>query len=266
MTNKDFYRGSYEFLLKHKPISMSMQQFESYLNGSDIKATSMSDVVNQLCSSLQNYQGMKNYIGFHTRNHQEIRKTLFNMDITKCTEVYKTGEDLYQAFIQNGCRMMNSQKSWYRYSKNIVNGLVWLSEFDDFLSFENYVQSYSGRELDLAYEIENLKDNFFGFALACDFFKEMGFYGFSKPDTHIIKVLNQKYNQEHGISSNIQMLNKYGCFVELKKIAKENNVTDYHLDKLIWTICSGEFHHPINYKFGSKRELYLNLINQGHFD
>lgn len=262
MTNIDFYKNSYTFLLSFKPNSLPMMQFEDYLNGSKVKAKTMSDVLDRLCSSLQNYQGMKNYIGYHTRNYDAINRTLFNIDFDKCVKYYQDKDVLYNAFITNGCSMMRSQKSWQRYSKNMINAITWLSQFDGFQDFLNYVNSYTGRELDLAFEIENLDNNFFGFALACDFFKELGFYGFSKPDTHIIKVLNRKYNKDNGINSNIEMLNKYGCFIELKKIAKDNNITDYHLDKLIWTICSGEFHAPLSIKFGSKRDEYLKLIAQ----
>ena len=73
-----------------------------------------------------------------------------------------------------------------------------------------------------------------GFALACDFLKELGFLEFCKPDVHLKKILSGL-----GLSESDE---DYLIFKSIVRIAKHNGKKPYEIDKLFWLIGSGYFH------------------------
>lgn len=73
-----------------------------------------------------------------------------------------------------------------------------------------------------------------GFALACNWLKELGYYKYAKPDRHtkdVCKALRL-------ISSD----NDIECFEAMMKTAQEAGVEAYAVDKVWWLICSGNFY------------------------
>lgn len=262
MDNITFYKNSYDYLLSNLPKTVTVQQLNDYLNGTYIHPQSMSDVLERVCITLQNYQGMKNYIGYDTRNKKSIQSTLFNFDLVQSAKAYLSGSDLFAAFLDHGVVMMKSQHSWHKYCENLVNAFKWLSQFRDFAEFDKYVRSYQGKEINLPIELDKKQDSFFGFALACDFLKELGYSSYSKPDEHILDIVNAKTFKDLFYPYHIHIISPYLCFMEIKQIAKDNGVSEYHLDKLIWSICSGELHSPIKSKIRVNKVKFLNEMRK----
>ena len=260
MENKEFYEICITMLVEQKPDRITEEEVIEYLNGDGIKTTTMKDVLERLCITLQNYQGMKNYIGYFTRNKDAIKRTLFDFDIMRSYVAYPKTETLYNAFITNGCDMKKSQNSWIKYCKAIINGLKWLKQFRDFHSFDRFIKSYDKLEFELIYMLSNLDQKFVGFALACDLIKELGYKNYSKPDIHIEQILNAKKCSELNVSPKHKLVNQHITFLELKAIAEDCNVSDYHLDKLLWTLSSGHFHGPINHKFKPLKKELLEML------
>ena len=75
----------------------------------------------------------------------------------------------------------------------------------------------------------------FGFALSCDFIKELWYTSFCKPDVHIKDVLLW-----------LGLCNNYPddeiVFRCLNNLAEEWWFTSYKLDKILWIICSWKFY------------------------
>ena len=85
----------------------------------------------------------------------------------------------------------------------------------------------------LSYEIDG-----FGFSLACDFLKEVGYLNFAKPDVHIKAILR-------GLELTSKNSNDYQTYRVLLRVADEAGLTPYHVDKLLWLVGSGFFYdHP----------------------
>ncbi len=81
----------------------------------------------------------------------------------------------------------------------------------------------------LSYEIDG-----FGFPLACDFIKELGYWDFGKPDVHLKKIF-----------AALQLSpteNDYQVFKAIVRVARSVGVTSYNVDKLFWLIGSGNFY------------------------
>ena len=87
--------------------------------------------------------------------------------------------------------------------------------------------------------------SWYGFALSCDFIKELWYTEYCKPDIHMIDVFNGLWLCEK---------NDYDTFKCIVKIAKEWWITPYILDKIIRLICSGRFYLDGIEEKGHKKE------------
>jgi thermostable 8-oxoguanine DNA glycosylase len=75
----------------------------------------------------------------------------------------------------------------------------------------------------------------FGFALACDFLKELGYANFAKPDVHLREIFI-------GIKLCQPNASDYNVFKAIVRVANSAQVTPYNVDKLFWLIGSGNFY------------------------
>ena len=92
-----------------------------------------------------------------------------------------------------------------------------------------------------------------GFALACDFLKELGYSYYPKPDVHLREVFS-------GVELTKEKPKDIDVFEEIICMAKTCNITSYKLDKIIWLVCSGNFYHEKNKIEGRKEELINQVI------
>ena len=74
-----------------------------------------------------------------------------------------------------------------------------------------------------------------GFAIACNWLKELGYVNYPKPDVHM-KDICQALGLINGKRTDID------CFEAMVKVARECNVEPYKLDKVWWLICSGNYY------------------------
>lgn len=77
-----------------------------------------------------------------------------------------------------------------------------------------------------------------GFALACDFLKELGYVNYPKPDVHILNVLS-----ETGMANNDQ-IGAFECIAKISDVCQKDDpsATAYKIDKILWLICSGNYY------------------------
>jgi thermostable 8-oxoguanine DNA glycosylase len=106
----------------------------------------------------------------------------------------------------------------------------------------------------LSYEIDG-----FGFALSCDFLKEMGYVKFGKPDTHIKDVF-----VELGLLGTVPKNSSKADYLSLRiieRIARNNNTTAYAVDKLLWLIGSGNFYLE-KLEVASRKDEFIRFMKQ----
>jgi thermostable 8-oxoguanine DNA glycosylase len=77
--------------------------------------------------------------------------------------------------------------------------------------------------------------NGFGFALACDFLKELGFFNFAKPDVHVKAIVK-------GLHLASESPSDYLVFKVVARIAEHCGRTPYDVDKTFWLVGSGYFY------------------------
>jgi hypothetical protein len=125
---------------------------------------------------------------------------------------------------------------WPRFCRTITSSANFLAKFNDASDFYEWVDLFDQDDraraalpMLLSYEIDG-----FGFPLACDFIKELGYLNFGKPDVHLRKIFVAL-----GLSSTED---DYGVFKAIVRVARNVRVTPYNVDKLFWLIGSGNFY------------------------
>lgn len=129
-----------------------------------------------------------------------------------------------------------SRSLWPRFCRAVVDGAEFLAQFESADEFNEWVKLFDNDDrtrpalpMLLSYEIDGL-----GFALACDFLKELGYVDFGKPDVHLKEIFSAL-----GLS---RSKGDYDVFKAIVRVARHAGVTCYHVDKLFWLIGSGNFY------------------------
>ncbi|TJX13473.1 hypothetical protein E9840_09535 [Tissierella creatinini] len=151
----------------------------------------------------------------------------------------------------------NNFNSWRKWSKSIMDAAKFMCNFKDVNDFKNFVNLFdynlptrTALPLLISSKISGI-----GFALACDFLKELGYTNYPKPDVHLIQVF-----VEAGLSSK-DPISVFEAIVRMSDDCKEIDpeVTPYKIDKIIWLICSGKFYID-EISVGSHKEEFINII------
>ena len=159
-------------------------------------------------------------------------------------------------------RFNDHAESWKRFSKSVISIVIFLSEFNNYEQFNDFVSiytNYRGKNEDYVlnslpvYIASNLYN--MGYTLVCDALKECGYDSFIKPDIHLInfyKIVNRKDK------ANEQEVQKF-----FFNLASQNEMSPYKLDKIIWLIGTEFFYHEMNKKPNIKNGIKNFLSNYG---
>jgi hypothetical protein len=90
----------------------------------------------------------------------------------------------------------------------------------------------------------------YGFSLACDFLKELGFTNYVKPDVHLIDIFSGV-----GLSSKHVL----DVFQTASQIAHDVNETPYAVDKAFWLIGSGKL-YLVGKKFKTNKFQFIDKV------
>jgi len=150
-----------------------------------------------------------------------------------------------------------TQKSiWPHYCQTILSAANFVEQFasaDDFFSWVDFFdkddRARASLPMLLSREIEG-----FGFALSCDFLKELGYVNFPKPDVHLRDIFS---------SLNLcqAKADDYQLFKSIIRLAGNANVSAYNADKVFWLIGSGYFYDDPrignNGRIGSHKQEFI---------
>ena len=251
METKDIYKFSYDFLVKKGEGYVTKEQIDAFISESDVQECNMASIYEILLNILQDFNIYPNVIKFEQRK-EEIKKIIHFPDLKYCASLdyIELKNEFKRAF------QFENEKCWLNYSKGVVSGAKFLSEFDTYEDFKNLCESFDEnvftREafaLLLSTKISNM-----GFAIACNWLKEIGYKNYPKPDVHIKDICKA-----------IGVLDEQGkdgdCFEQTIKIAECCGVEPYRLDKVWWLICSGNFYRDsIKIKMPAKKAEFIAAL------
>ncbi len=99
----------------------------------------------------------------------------------------------------------------------------------------------------------------FGFALSCDFLKELGYVNFPKPDVHLRDIFTALELCE-------DKNDDYHLFKAIIRVSANANVTPYNADKVFWLVGSGYFyedrHIGSNGRIGNHKQAFIEFARR----
>ncbi|MEM3502939.1 MAG: hypothetical protein QXJ62_03105 [Nitrososphaeria archaeon] len=253
---KKIYDEAYSYLLSFNEINKQM--IEKHLKDWKInKVKSMSDVYLRMLKSIINKQGMPNSIG----NIEDLRTFLENFNPRRVLKKYRGNwKKLFMEIKKS--KQINSrmeinipQNFWVIFCKGATSAASYLAKFKSLEEFREFIDMFLLNEytrLALPFILANEIDGF-GFALACDFLKEIGYPHFAKPDVHIIKIFTGI-----GISKSSK---DYDVFIDVVRFSKAIHKKPYEVDKLFWLVGSGNFYLS-KIKINTNRDKFINDMKQ----
>jgi len=212
------------------------------------------DAHRRLIESLSNRNMMASVIGFN-RREKEMRSILFGYNPTEILSAYKNADELLEKF-RNKFSLQNAQGKrslWRKFSEGIISGSNFMASFKNKDDFDSFIKTFARNKYTkaalpmlLSKEVRG-----FGFALACDFLKELGYREYPKPDVHLIKIF---YSLE--LSPSTEPYEVYKSIVEMSEVVGEDA---YTVDKIFWLVSSGRF-YLVNIDTGRNRDKFIKSV------
>jgi hypothetical protein len=192
----------------------------------------------RLLSSAQNTGRLSKIIG-GKKGLELIRPHLFGFDPKRITSRFDNRSDDLFAHLKDKLQLNDinedSTGSWPKYCRTILSSAKFLNEFGDADEFFKWARSIyrNKHSLDALPMLLESKVYGIGYALACDFLKELTFTKYGKPDIHMCDIF-------HGIG--LSDRDVYRVQKEIFDQAKAAKVSAYNVDKVFWLIGSGNLY------------------------
>ncbi len=237
------YALAKDFLLKSGIEGVTPELVEKYLHLD--KATqprTLAGLYERVLQSAQNANMKAGVIGGSIGGVGNLRPVLCDFDPVLVLEKYPSGweevlDDIVAQLKPRGSVRRTPRSIWPGYCRTILSAAKFWSQFSSADDFYRWADFFDADErarpalpMLLAQEIEG-----FGFALACDFLKELGYENFSKPDVHVKDIFWAIGLSPWGTSD-------YEVFKAVTRVARNAGATPYNVDKLFWLIGSGYFY------------------------
>ena len=267
MTNKELYEFAYKFLLEKEGVTESLikEHFEPEYN----KPDDLNTIFQRLCETAQNKQMSTKVIGGSIGGVEKLQKILYEFNPKLVSKAFEKteSEKLLNIIISelkpNGQIRRTSRSIWPQFCQSVIDSAHFLNEFESAESFYEWAEFFANDEkakpalpMLISIEIAGI-----GFPLACDFLKEIGFLNFGKPDVHLKEIFKELNLIDPNEKSTIKQ--DYQTLKLIDKIAIDNNISAFEVDKIFWLIGSGNFYLS-NINIGRNRDEFINEVKM-HF-
>ena len=238
-----------DIIVRH---NMNISIFDAHMQ-QEQKFDNLFDAQRRLIISLQNRGMMPSVIQFE-KKEKEFKPILFDYDPNKIVTAYKNADELLEKFKSkfNLKNTENKRNLWRKFSEGIVSGSKFIASFKNKNDFDNFIKTFAHNKYTkaalpmlLSKEISG-----FGFALACDFLKELGYRDYPKPDVILIDIFYRL-----GLSKSDEQYEVYKSIVEMSEAVGEDA---YTVDKIFWLIGSGKL--AGNKSIGRNREEFIKNV------
>jgi hypothetical protein len=234
---------------------------EKYLHLSAPRPDTLAALYEHILESAQSANMKAGVIGGSIGGVANLAPVLCDFHPLQVLEKYPSGwedvlDDIVAQLKPRGSVPRTSRSIWPTYCRSVLSSARFLSGFSSADDFYRWVDLFDEDErarpvlpLLLAQEIEG-----FGFALACDFLKELGYENFSKPDVHVKQIFWAIGLSSLGTSD-------YEVFKDIVRVAQNAGVTPYNVDKLLWLVGSGHFYKDLHVgnqgRIGSQKKAFI---------
>lgn len=242
--DRQIYRLARAYLPSLNIAGVTDALIEKYLNPLLIhpKPTSIEELYRHMLQSAQEAHMKAGVIGGSINGVDNLASVLDGFNPATVLSKYEDNwESLLNQIVKElkprGQIRRMPKSIWPRYCKTILSAAAFLEQFasaDDFFRWVDFFdkddRARASLPMLLDYEIDG-----FGFALSCDFLKELGYTNFPKPDVHLRDIFAALELCPEGND-------QYHLFKSITRVAAHANVTPYNADKTFWLIGSGNFY------------------------
>jgi hypothetical protein len=247
------YNEAYKFLERMVGRERLDQELNYYLGN---KPDSLEAVFKQMVGSLKNKQGWSNFIA----SVDDMAATLEDFDPHRVYEKYAGDHDRlfldFEALFGDRYTfdITNKRNSWLMYSKGVLSSAAFLSSYKNFQAFDTFVTSFSFNEYAVAALPMVLEKEIFGFGfpLACDFLKEIGYASYGKPDVHLKDILV-------GLEL-VSIDSDYEVFKAIVRTAILAKTEAAIVDKVYWIIGSGKLEVAPQQSLGRLKKTFISEV------
>ena len=245
LIDKKIYHLAKDYLPSRKITGVTTVLIEKYLNPLSLntKPTTKESIYQRILESAQNANMKAGVIGRAIGGVEKLGPVLEGFNAKAILKKYADDcesvlDDIVEKLKPNGEVRRTSRSIWPHYCRTILSAANFIEQFSSASDFFGWVDFFDKDEraraslpMLLSREIEG-----FGFALSCDFLKEMGYINFPKPDVHlrdIFSALSLCHNKS----------DDYQLFKAVIRVANHAGVSPYNADKVFWLIGSGYFYN-----------------------
>lgn len=242
--NQLIFKTAYTFLLGFQEEGVTTAILHKYMNLPDTRPRpgTIAGIYQRLLFSAQNANMRTGVIGKAIGGVDQLGIVLFNFDPRAVLNYYTNGWehllDVIERDLQpNGQIRRGAQSIWPSYCKTILSAASFMTQFqtsEDFYQWANFFDNDDRARPALPMLID-AEIHGIGFALACDFLKELGYLNFAKPDVHIRDI----FVALHLCAPKAK---DFEILQAVVRLASHVNQTPYAVDKLFWLIGSGYFY------------------------
>lgn len=262
------YDLAWEFLLNLGVNGVTRSLIEKYLNPGTLapKPVTIPGIYERMLESAQNAGMKSSVVGKAIGGFSNLGRVLYDFDPAKVLVTYGTDSrkllNVIEAVLKPAGKVRRTSRSiWPRYSKCILSAARFVTQFKtarDFYRFADLFDADPRTRAALPMMLD-LEIDGIGFALACDFLKELGYVGYAKPDVHLRFIFTKL-----GLCT--AKANDYQVFKAVVRVSGSVNQSPYHVDKLFWLIGSGNFYNDPAIgkkgKIGRHREQFVAMVKR----
>ena len=263
MTNVELYSLAYDFLLSKEKVTDKL--IEQHFKPEHQKPNDLSTIFQRLCETAQNKQMSTKVIGSSIGGVGNLRSILFDFNPKQVVETYskKDSEKLLNRIISElkpkGQIRRTPRSIWPQFCQSIIDSAYFLSQFDSATAFYEWAEFFANDDkakaalpMMISIEIAGI-----GLPLACDFLKEIGFVNYGKPDVHLKDIFRALNLIDPDEKSTVKQ--DYDTLKMISRIAKDNKITEFEVDKIFWLIGSGNF-YLTDIRIGSNKKEFIEQV------
>ena len=244
---------------------MSGELLDRYVRPSPdaLQLTTLAGIFERLLRSAQSAQSMPNVIGGSIGGMERLGTVLCDFYPAAVAQKYPQSEegckrlfdDILEQLEPRGKLNYNPRSLWRRFCGTVTSGAAFLAGFPDAQAFYTWVEPFDmdeDRRIEVATRIARQIDGI-GFALACDFLREIGFTSFSKPDVHIKEIFSQLALS--ATKDDIEVFRAVG------RVARNVGVTPHEVDQLFWLVGSGDLRF-VGHRLANSRTEFIAFARE----
>jgi hypothetical protein len=177
--------------------------------------------------------------------NEKTRDKLKDFDVDVVAELYGTDPNNWRQVYSDFCLgIVKGEGIVAAYCKAIISGAKFISEFSSAEDFCNWLNRYADDDKQRYKPIKKISKEVdgIGFALACDFVKEIGYKQYLKPDRHIKDIFI-------GLALCFSDKEEEIAYAGIRA-ARNAHVDAYDYDKVFFLIGSGAFYRHKDQNIG----------------